>query len=87
MMTMVTGTSILTDHSDAPLLQGQLLGLLRDLDVAAALFLDLLDVVASLADDHAGRRVRHQDLHLERRRGCGNGNVKRRMRRREVAVL
>lgn len=59
MMLVVTGTSILTDHSDASLLQRQLLGLLRDLDVATALFLNLLDVVASLADDHAGRRVRH----------------------------
>lgn len=86
-MMLVTGTSILTDHSDATLLQRQLLGLLRYLHVAAALFLDLFDVVAPLADDHAGRGIGHQDLHLERRRDCGNGNVKRRMRRRELAVL
>lgn len=56
---------VLTYNRDAPFLQRQFLSLLRDLNVAAALLLDLLDVVSALADDHAGCRVRYQDLHLE----------------------
>lgn len=74
------GYRVLTHDGDAPLLQRQLLSFLRDLHVAATLFLDLLDVVAALADDHASCWVRHQDLHLEWRRDRGNGNVKRRVR-------
>ena len=49
---------LLADHSDAALLERHILGFLRDLHVGAGLLLDLLDVVAGLADYHAGRAVR-----------------------------
>lgn len=55
---------LLTNDSYAALLQTDIFCLLRDLHVRSARLLDLLDVVAGLADDHAGGRVRHQYLDL-----------------------
>ena len=64
------GLAVLTDVSDdrdAAFRDGVVSGLLRNLDVGCALFLDVLDEVATFADYHTGSAVRHQNFHLKTR--------------------
>lgn len=60
----VTIVFFLADDRDTTLLQRHVFGLLRDLHVCASLLLDLLDVIAGLADYHTGCAVWYQDFHL-----------------------
>lgn len=58
-------TTRLTDDSNTTFCQWLIFGLLRDLNIGSTFFFDLLDVSATLTNDHACSAIGDQNLHLQ----------------------